>query len=363
MAVAALAAAATAGAQSGDRPKPTSCAGLTFEDPPGDQKIGVSVATVGGQPVPPPSPQPAKNNMDVRAGFFRYVDGVLTANIQVTDLNKELEDGSNGARWYFYFTVGELTRFVRAGVDDAGEVDFAYGALSPSEDQPGNVDQGDTTGRLYEGADGIVSIVVPVGEMQLAGETLGSPNAQSKPSFSEPATGRGIVPTADTGPDDGVGADFTVEPCAVEGKATQATKSQTPANDQRSGGGGGGSGGGGATGGGDSTTPGGPVGGGVQALRLRVKAGRISARKSRRRLSVRLLPGETIKGLRATLYTGKAQRPRVFATGRIATLKKARKLTLKVKRKLKKGTYTLALTGRNAAGQTSTVAVRLRVRK
>lgn len=366
MAFAALAAATTAGAQE-ERPAPSSCAGLAFEDAAGDQKVSVGLATVGGQQIPPPSPQKAKDNMDLRAGFFTYdSDGRLTANMQVTELTKELESGANGASWYFYFDVGGATRFVRASVDDAGTVDYAYGTLGAVDSEnPGNNDDGPTSGRFIEGKDGIISIVVPVTDMALAGETLGSPNAQAKLAFQTPAGG--AVPTADTGPDNGVGTDFEVVPCATPGKGTTATKSDTPANDKPAGG----SDGGGsapATGGGESTgTTGGGGGGQATAapIKLRVVAGRVSARKAKRRFSVRLIPGEAISGLRATLYTGSAAKPKVFATGRIAKLTKARKLTLTVnrKRKLKAGSYTLAFTGRNAAGQTSTVAVALRVAK
>jgi len=361
MAVAALAAGATASAQS-DRPTPTSCAGLTFEDPAGDQELTFAGGTIAGQPVNVGPPDRPKDNLDLIAGFLRYAPSksggnTMTAVLQVTNLTKELMENSTGAAWYFYFNVGDVVRYVSANLDSEGAVTYDYGTKTGNN----NLGDGDTTGRFLEGPKGMIEIVVPVADMDLEGQTLTEVIGEARVAYQ--AQGRGVVAPADRGPDEGAGEDFTVEPCAAEGSTTTATKSPTPANDQPKGGGGGSGGsGGGTTGGGDSTTPGAQVGGGVQALKLRVRAGRISARRSRRKLSVRLLPGETIRALRATLYTGKASRPRVFATGRIATLKKARKLTLKVKRKLKKGTYTLALTGRNAAGQTSTVAVRLRVR-
>ena len=357
VAIAALAAATSATAQE-ERPKPSSCAGLAFEDAAGDQKVSVGLVNAGGQQIPPPSPQKAKDNMDLRSGFFSYdAEGNLLANLVVSNLTKELEQGANGASWYFYFTVGEDVRFVNAATDGTA-VSYSYGTLGGA-DGPGNNTQGDTTGSFIEGQMGIVSIVVPVGTFELDGQVLSSPNGQAKLAFQTPAGG--AVPTADTGPDDGVGNDFTVQPCAEPGKGTRATPSPTPANDQPAGGGGGSTTP--AAGGDQSTGGGGGQATPVKPINLRVVSGRVSARKAKRRLSVRLIPGEPITGLRATLYTGKPAKPKVFATGRIARLTKAGRLTLRVKRKLKAGSYTLALTGRNAAGQTSTVAVRLRVAK
>jgi hypothetical protein len=358
MALAALAA-GPAGAQSGDRPQPTSCAGLSYEDPAGDQSV--SFATVAGQQVKPNQGKP-KDNLDIIRGFFRYAPQAgganrMTAVVELTNVTKELEPNSNGVVWYVYFNVGDAVRFVAANLSNAGDVTYTYGTQLANR----NAKDGDTTGRFVEGPDGYIAIDVPVGEMGLEGQTLTEVNGQARAAFNTPAGG--LVVLADRGPDSGAGADFEVVPCAEEGKATTARQDQTPANDRPAGGGSTTT----TSGGGEQSTSGG--GGttvaGITPIKLRVIAGRLSARKvSRsRKLSVRLLPGEPISGLRATLYTGKPAKPKVFATGRVAKLTKARTLTLRTKRKLKAGTYTLAFTGRNAAGQTSTVSVKLRVRR
>src|SRR3712207_5634198 len=89
--------AGAAGAQDNTKPTPTNCAGLAFQDPAGDQRIPVGTA---------PTPQKTKDNMDIVGGFFRYANNaedelVLTANLQIANLNKDLEQGANGAAWYF----------------------------------------------------------------------------------------------------------------------------------------------------------------------------------------------------------------------------------------------------------------------
>ena len=335
-----------AGAQQ-ERPTPTSCAGLTFTDPPGDQ----SLQTQGQS-----TRQRTPDNTDLREGFFRYApdssgNNVMTANIQVTNLTKAVQTGSTGTGWYFYFGAtragAAVTLFVRANLSTAGAVTYDYGILSA-----GNTKEGDTTGRFLEGADGIIEIVVPIDKMQIGGQTLNSPYADAKISFAN------FVPTADLGPDGRNGKSFKVVPCAEPGSPTQ------PAPVPPSGGGGsggGGPGGGGGTGGGGGQ--GSPTGTGAATLGLKVVTGRSGATKAARKKSftVSLIASEKVTGLKARLFKGTATKGKTLGKGALRQVAKRAKLKVKV-RKLKKGTHTLVISGKNSKAQTATVAVQLRLR-
>src|SRR3954469_4068023 len=81
------------------KPVPTSCAGMNFTDPAGDQQLSVTVTTPPG---PLQSGHKTPENTDITGGFFRYAPdasgkNVLTANIQVANLDNAIDQGSSGA--------------------------------------------------------------------------------------------------------------------------------------------------------------------------------------------------------------------------------------------------------------------------
>ena len=81
-----------AGAQSTTPPKPD-CPGNVITDPPGDQGLPQGVGVI-----------PAGPNLDITNVFFRYdndpdAKSPLTANIQVTNLDKSLPLGGSAASW------------------------------------------------------------------------------------------------------------------------------------------------------------------------------------------------------------------------------------------------------------------------
>jgi hypothetical protein len=308
-----LATATSASAQQAN-PKPTSCAGVAFTDPAGD-------ATT--------TPTTTRDNLDLRAGFLRYVtnasgENVLTANIQVTDLDKTLEAGAFSNIWEFRWTSGGTDQYVRLVLHSDGRVFFYYGTYAAGADPfKGDLDtfRGDTTGRMFLGKDGIVEIVIPVAELKLDGKRLTNPHAVSKVWYTDYLLNIYAV-VADSAPDNWTGGKaFDVVPCAEEG---------TPAR-----------------------------------LNLKVIIGKLSARKisKRRSLSIGLLAGEKTTALQVRLKRGK----KVVATGSLAAIsgKGAVKLKLKGKKKskLKAGTYTLQLTGRNATGQVASRLVQVRIRR
>jgi hypothetical protein len=327
------------------KPVPTSCAGMNFTDPAGDQQLSVTVLTPPG---PIESGHKTPDNTDILGGFFRYAPdasgkNVLTANIQVANLDNAIDQGSSGSTWYYYFDLGEATLQVSANLDGAGNWSYGYGNLG-GEEGPGNNTLGDTTGAIYPGKDGIISIVVPTGTMGIEGKTLSSPYASSRVAFRAP-NGSGAVPTADDGPDNQAGKTFKVVPCAEAGATTPvSTLPSVPVVTP------------------DVTAP--PLG--PATLDLKVTAPKLSARKLRktRSFKVRLQAGEQLSGLTAKLRKGS----RTVGTGKLSALAPgAGTLRVKVARsaakKLKKGSYTLAFSARKADGRSASGSVAVRIAK
>jgi methionine-rich copper-binding protein CopC len=325
------------------KPVPTSCAGLNFTDPAGDQQLSVTVLTPPG---PLESGHKTPDNTDILAGFFRYAPdasgkNVLTANIQVANLDNAIDQGSSGSTWYYYFDLGDATLQVSASLDGAGNWSYGYGNLG-GEEGPGNNTIGDTTGAVYPGKDGIISIVVPAAAMGIDGKTLSSPYASSRVAYRAP-NGSGAVPTADDGPDNQAGKTFKVVPCAEAGETTPvSTLPSVPVVTPDLG-----------------TAPVGPA-----TLNLKVTAPKLSARKLRktRSFAVRLQAGEQLSGLAAKLRKGS----RTVGSGKLAGVAPgAGKLRVKLSRsaakKLKKGTYTLAFSATKVDGRTASGTVAIRV--
>ena len=322
-------------------PLPTSCAGMSFTDPAGDQKVNM-VPLSGGIADQIPKPQKAKDNVDIIGGFLRYVTegdkNVLTANLVVTDLTAGSETGASGLMYTFGWTQDGATRFVQATVPNSGDPAFTYGTNSTS----GYDTEGETTGKLHMGKNGVVSIVIPVQAMGMANKSLTLTNASAANLYE--AEGRGFFPENDAGPDNRQGKAFKVAPCAEAGTPTQAgpTVPQVPVAVP------------------DTGTPA-PTG--VSTLNLKVIASKLSARKLKRArsVSVKLSSGEAITGLTASLRKGS----RTLAKGSLASLSGTGTMKLKLARKakLRKGTYSLVLKGTNAAGQAASAVVSLRVAK
>src|SRR4051812_20516532 len=87
-----------------DAPAPD-CSGVQFTDEAGDQ----AVAPQGvGLPVPAP------DNLDIVSGFLTVDGSKAFANLQVTNLDDETAPGADGARWYFFFTIGDQDLWVRS---------------------------------------------------------------------------------------------------------------------------------------------------------------------------------------------------------------------------------------------------------
>lgn len=314
------------------KPTPSSCAGLTFVDAAGDARYR------------PHSSVPldvAEDNVDLRAGFFRYVPdpvtgrNVLTANLVVQDLDEKIATGAMAVHWYMRWKTFGSDRFVAAHLAPEGgvgpmEVSYSYGRFEPRF----IAKDGETTGRWFEGPEGVVQIVVPVEEMELEGQTLHKPSGMT--SYTNPAA---LSTFADLGPDSGQDTpSFVVAPCVEPGApTTPAPAAPVPPS---------------------PAAPAPPQA--VATMPLEIVVGRLSARGLRRSraFGVGLRAVEPVTRVSARLLRGRA----VVATGRLANLEGGSRLRLRWRgRDVRVGVYTLRLHATRAGGGAVSGTARVRI--
>lgn len=312
-----------------DATKPAPCAGVLIPDVAGDAAFDPSGLGLFADPATP--------NADIRGLFFNYRPGatgapVLTANIQIANLSKELPsfiDSTGGLYYYVFFTVGDRVNFVKAVNADGESIQFQYGAL---EDVGGGFlvynTEGDTNGRFFEGPDGVVQLDVPAELGGRPGTVLHATKATV-----DTITGFddffGLNSHADTAPqapedkdvsDPTVGVDYTVAACPAPRAARRVS----------------------------GTLP------------VHVPSVLGSARRANRtgKLTFRVTADRPVSRLKAKLRSGR----RVVATGSLSRVNGAGKLRLKATRKLKSGSYTLSLTG-TADGRAQSAVERVRLKR
>jgi hypothetical protein len=328
-------------AQTGDA-KPTPCGDqLAYKDPAAD-RVEDSL-TPAGQPA-----NPASDSSEILRGFLRYDPAkgaeALTWNVVVKNLKAEVPSGATTLSWVSYYrTPDDTLHFVRAILDFTGAIVYEYGNFTPN---PAglvltglSLYEGDTTGKLFEGAEGIVQVVIPADHAPAGTKltTLYSTATQGRtlPTSFPPQASRGVSSVLDTAPDDApdtAPGTFTVGPC------TEVTPPATPA-------------------GGVAGTPTGASP--VLPVTLVTKSAKAAKKKSKSKtLSLKLKSTEEITKLGAQLLKGK----KVVGTGKLAKLNGTATLKLKLKSKLKKGSYTLNLVGNRASGERATVAFKLKAK-
>jgi hypothetical protein len=283
--------AASATAQDVPKPEP-GCAGTTFTDPRGDQvddPTGLGVGAKGG------------DNVDVTSGFFRYDAGVLTANIQVANLTLDVPADATGVVYYFYFAIGSTLHWVNAE-SDGTSVAFNFGTLDPNTGV--FTLQGATEGRLFLGPDGIVQIKVPPATGATPGTVLGTPFAESDSQLLV------LIAVADQGPDGGRGgATYTVGECS-------SAPAPSPA----------------------PTAP--------SKLPFRAPSSLGSARKANAAKAI-VFKGRATKPITdlKVLLRGRSGKGSILASGGLARISGTKTVRLRVKHRLRKGTYTLKASG------------------
>lgn len=299
-----------AGAQSAAKPEP-GCAGLAAKDSENDTA--------------------SAENTEILGFFFKTVGTKTTANIQIKNLTTDVPDTATGLNWYVVWETPEGNKFVEAAVDFSGGPTFSYGTLDG--DQPGYVSEGETAGKFHEGANGVIEITVPSAQTGATrGKTLKAPYASATEALSIPGVG-GLVAPVDAAPDEGGGRDYLVQPCE---------EPAPPAGDP-------------------GTQPGSNPGTGdpqPATLPVELLTKSAKARSTRKKkLVLKLRSSEPVTDLEARLLKGKKTK----GTGGLAELNGTAKLKLKLKRKLRKGKYTLEVIG-NAGGRQGTNAFKLRIK-
>lgn len=329
----ALAAPASTATAADPMPQPD-CHGKSISDAEGDSVDSSPASTGDGVP-----------SSDIIGGWVTYdpATGKAQANIQIANLTEgERNPGFTGIGWELGFTTSKPF-YVRGFSDDTATT-FSWGEpRAVTDDQTTPRLAGDTTGKLFPGKGGVVQIDIPLADMGIKpGESLKALSAEVRQWVTKPAAipnpppevpFYSYAPIFDTA--SGKGA-VVLGPCATAAGTTPAApvapSTGTPA-----------------------TTPG--------RLALKVSVPKIVARKANKAKKVTFKLSGTASSLAAKLKTGTDPRKgKTVATGRLASVNGSAKLVVKLKRKLKKGTYTLYVTGRNADGKPAEGAVNVKVK-
>jgi hypothetical protein len=308
-----------------DATKPAPCAGIHFTDPGGDQELA-SFQGFG----PAESPE----NADIKGLFFNFKDGVLTANIQIANLTTEVPSPptSNGGLYYYViYDYKGAVKFVAAH-NTGSAIDYEFGTIDPEVGT--YTTDGDTKGAFFEGADGVVQIEVPGDVGGKAGEVLKGSVANVDGIDIGTDHANGLNNHADIAPDDTSssapdGKDYTVTACPAAG-APAATPAPTAAPP--------------VTGGGGSAAP--PAAADtVLPVTFGNSLGSAKKAKKGKKLTAKGKASKPISGLVVQLKKN-GGKGAALASGKAATVKAGSfKVSLKLKKKLKKGVYTLIATG------------------
>lgn len=326
-----------------DDSKPTPVCGNAYKDAPGDQANTQAVEGL-------------TDSTEITSGFIKHDPAkgkdATTFNVVVKNLKAEVPSGATSMSWNSYVDLDDDTRhFVRVILDFSGSIAYEYGTFVPNPSGAGltGVSQyeGTTTGKLFEGPDGVIQAVIPE-EVAKPGTHLKHAYSSSNQGRTLPASApggqRGVSAVADTAPDDGADGNqkysFTVAPCAAATAAPGGTPTPEPSTTATP----------------APTTSATPAPSGPTTLPVRI-AGR--ARAKGKRLAVKLASTETITDLAAQLRKGS----RVLGRGSLARLDGKATLRLKAARKVRKGRYLLDLAGTRANGQRGVSTLKLRVKR
>jgi hypothetical protein len=240
--------------------------------------------------------------------------------------------GAQMTRYRSYLTTGDVVYYVQALVSASGAA-YSYGTTFPSGEDVFTTytKQGDTTGTIFEGKNGIVQIVIPPDIGGKVGTALGATGATTG-ELTAPVPEEVMLPPfyfqGDTAPDNSdPGPTARPQPCtAVDAGGPTAGPAPTV------------------------TTP-----------KISVKPTAVSAKKvsKKRSLSITVSSSEDLTSVTAKLKKGS----NVVASGKVASLSGSGAIKLKLKqKKLKKGTYTLSLTAKRASGASLSATVKLKVK-
>jgi hypothetical protein len=302
---AALVAFAVPTAPAADKPAP--CPGQkVVSDPTGDAFIGLAGLVT--------TPVPADPSVDLtKFWFYRDPEGTTTANVSVANLTPGAPLPSNGLIYRFFYSAKNVDHFLEVDIAGDGTATYVYGHI----DTTLTVD-GDTTGSLTPGPDGVVSIRIPTSAGGAEGIKFSGAYVISAYDLVA------VIAATDFAPDGG-----STSPTAWDG-----------------------------------ATCGGAVGGAATTgdLQIAVKPTSVKARAAKRgakakRTTFTLTSTEQLTDVVAKLKKGK----KVLGTAKLKTLAGSAKISFKLK-SLKKGKYTLAFTAKRADGTSGTLTVKVTAR-
>jgi hypothetical protein len=280
----------------------------------------------------------APAQLDITGFWFKHQAGKTYAVLRLADLKPVVPTDATGANWYVLWNVGEVQYFVTMSVEvTAPDPTFSYGTVETTPNGTLRQGAGDVPGRIVEGPEGTIEWEIPAEAGSKPGQVFKSPIADT-------ATSTGLIFSLLSTIDEATGKTYTVNGCeAGGGGGTSAPAPSAPAT---------------------PTAPTSPTRqqGAAGQLDVAVTGKLPAAKKVKKSLSVGLTSKKGVTGLKATLYKGNISANKVVAKGSLAKLAGKGKLKLKVSAKLKKGGYTLYLSGRNADGQAADrkVAVKLK---
>ncbi len=320
-------------AQAVDDTKPSpACYGLAFTDKKGD----IAPTAPGAQPG-------GRENLDLIGGFYKFDaakgEEAATFNLQIANLSKDIPDGSTAVSWYVASGANAGDTWLRALTDFTGVVSYEYGHYEIVGPQTQSVRDGGTTGAFFEGADGVIQIVMPA-------DGPGKPGTVQKTQTITTYEARQVLPGAAPTPAKG-GLLYTVDTASTKGTYTVGSPcpATPPAAPPPSVG----------------TAPTAPVAN-VGPLPVKVSGTKLKAKKVKKSATFKVSSSETITQLGAQLKgTGKKANT-IFGRGSLAKLSGSGKLKLKVTKKLKKGKYQMDLVGTDSQGAKRFTAVRVTVR-
>ena len=315
---------APAGAIDDTKPVP-GCWGSQVNDKAGDAKSSGPASQGGDTP-----------NLDITGGFFKYEpakgDDAVTFNIAIKNLSTDIPPGATSINWLLAYTGSTgAAAFVRAITDFSGIVTYDYGGETPTPATTFKTRTGATTGNFFTGENGVVQIVVPTG------------SGDNKPGFTfKGATVYGYeanspIPGAAPTPIKG-GLLYEDDSASVKNFVVGGCPAAAPAAPPLTAG----------------PLPGPPVAN-DKPLPLKLVTTKLKAKKAKKGAALKVKSTEALTQVFAQVKKG----TKVLAKGSVAKLNGAG--TLKVKGKLKKGSYVVDFRGTDASGAARFVSYKLKV--
>ena len=283
-------------------------------------------------------------NLDLTGFWFTHLGGKTFANMRVANLDRSMptQDGATGVNWYVLWTWDGAQRFVQAQVELGASDEPQYTSGTVVETPNGYLRQGgvDTTGQFIEGPDGVISIEIVEELGGAKGQNLTGTLSDTKYSVGVPGVASSLQPVDEAG-----GKAYPVGACdggAAPAPGTPAPQPQPKPADTN-----------------PTPAPGREVAAGKLDAAVSKKLPK--AKKIKKSLTMKLTSKGGISNVDAALFKGTISKNKVVGRGKLASAKGKAKLKLKVK-KLKKGSYTLYLVGKNADGTIADKTIKLKLK-